>query len=42
LRVTRDLDQAKDYFDARCADAPGARYGHVALSRDKILAEWGV
>jgi len=42
LRMTRDLDQAKDYFGARYAEAPEARYGLVASSRDKTLAEWGI
>jgi len=42
FRMTRDLDQAKDYFDARYAEAPDARYGLAASSRDKILAEWGI
>ena len=40
--MTRDLDTAKDYFHARYAEAPDARYGLVASSRDKILAEWGI
>ena len=40
--MTRDLDQAKDYFGVRYAEAPEARYGLVASSRDKILAEWGI
>src|SRR5665647_2462949 len=42
LRMTRDLDEAKDYFGARYAEAPDARYGLVASSRDTILQEWGV
>ena len=42
LRMTRDLDQAKDYFGVRYAEAPEARYGLVASSRDKTLAEWGI
>jgi hypothetical protein len=42
LRMTRDLGQAKDYFGTRYAEAPDARYGLVASSRDKILAEWGI
>jgi Uncharacterized conserved protein (DUF2075) len=42
LRMTRDLDTAKDYFRERCAEAPDARYGLVASSRDKILQEWGI
>lgn len=42
LRMTRDLDQAKDYFSVRYAEAAEARYGLVASSRDKTLAEWGI
>ena len=42
LRMTRDLDQAKDYFHMRYAEALDARYGLVASSRDKILQEWGI
>ena len=42
LRMTRDLDTAKDYFHTRYAEAPDARYGLVAASRDKILQEWGI
>ena len=42
LRMTRDLDTAKDYFHTRYAEAPDARYGLVASSRDKILQEWGI
>jgi DUF2075 family protein len=42
LRMTRDLETAKSYFHKRYAEAPAARYGLVASSRDKILAEWGI
>ena len=43
LRMTRDLDVAKDYLFDRYAEAPDARYGLVASSRDKILErEWGI
>ena len=42
LRMTRDLETAKSYFHERYAEAPAARYGLVASSRDKGLAEWGV
>jgi DUF2075 family protein len=42
LRMTRDLDAAKHYFRGRYAEAPDARYGLVASSRDKILQEWGI
>ena len=40
--MTRDLETAKSYFHERYAEAPDARYGLVASSRDKSLAEWGV
>ena len=42
LRMTRDLETAKSYFHKRYAEAPAARYGLVASSRDKVLAEWGI
>ncbi len=42
LRMTRDLETAKSYFHKRYAEAPAARYGLVASSRDKALAEWGI
>ncbi len=42
LRMTRDLETAKGYFHERYAEAPDARYGLLASSRDKSLAEWGV
>ena len=32
----------KSYFHKRYAEAPAARYGLVASSRDKALAEWGI
>lgn len=41
LRTTRDLDAAKNYSGVRYAEAPEARYGLAASSRDTILAEWG-
>ena len=42
LRMTRDLETAKNYFHERYAEAPDARYGLLASSRDKSLAEWGI
>lgn len=42
LRMTRDLETAKGYFHERYAEAPDARYGLLASSRDKSLAGWGV
>ena len=43
LRMTRDLEVAKDYLYDRYAEAPDARYGLVASSRDKVLeTHWGI
>lgn len=43
LRMTRDLEAAKDYLFTRYAEAPDARYGLVASSRDKCLErDWGI
>ena len=42
LRMTRDLEQARAYLRDRYAEAPDARFGLVASSRDKALDEWGV
>jgi hypothetical protein len=43
LRMTRDLDTAKDYLAERYAEAPDARYGLLASSRDKVLEpDWDV
>lgn len=42
LRMTRDFDVARAYLRDRYADAPDARFGLMASSRDKILPEWGV
>ncbi|MGB7215710.1 MAG: DNA/RNA helicase domain-containing protein [Gammaproteobacteria bacterium] len=40
--LTRDLDSAKQYVRDRYADAPLARYGLLASSKDKILPGFGV
>lgn len=40
--VTRDLAEAKYYFSERYTDAPTARYGLLASSKDKILVNFGV
>jgi hypothetical protein len=42
LRITRDLDTAKRYLADRYQDAPDARYGLLASSRDKDLVRFGV
>ena len=42
LRMTRDLEEARAYLRGRYADAPSARFGLVASSRDKALEAWGV
>ena len=40
--LTRDLDQARNYLVERYEDAPNARYGILASSKDKVLLEFGV
>lgn len=40
--ITRDLDTATNYLLERYADAPNARYGLLASSKDKILINHGV
>ena len=42
LRMTRNLDTAKDYLRERYIDHRFARYGLVASSRDKDLNQFGV
>jgi hypothetical protein len=42
LYVTRDLDRAKDYLSTRYAEAPRARFGILASSRDKDLPKYGI
>jgi hypothetical protein len=42
LRMTRNVNVAKSYLVNRYAEAPDARYGLVASSRDKKLEEWGI
>lgn len=42
LRITRDLNVAKQYLRDRYQDHPDARFGMVASSRDKMLSEFGV
>ena len=42
LRITRDLDSAKAYLRERYADAPSARYGLLASSRDRDLPAFGI
>ena len=43
LRMSRDLETAKDYLCSRYAEAPDARFGLVASSRDKILErDWDI
>ncbi len=42
LRLTRDLDAAKQYLRDRFSGDPLARYGLVASSRDKDLEQFGV
>jgi len=40
--VTRSLDEAKAYLRERYADAPEARFGVLASSKDKLLLNFGV
>lgn len=42
LLVTRDLDDAKEYLRSRYSDAPEARYGILASSKDRDLAALGI
>jgi hypothetical protein len=42
LRITRDLNIAKAYLQNRYDDAPDARFGLIASSRDSALAQFGV
>ncbi len=42
LRITRDLDVAKQYLRDRYSDDPDARYGLMASARDKELVRFGV
>lgn len=42
LRITRDLDLAKNYLKSRYQTSPESRYGLVASSRDRDLVKFGV
>ena len=42
LRITRDLDVAREYLKERFSDAPDARYGVLASSRDRDLPTFRV
>ena len=42
LRITRDLDEAKSYLRQRYEGEPDKRFGMVASSRDKHLAQFGI
>jgi hypothetical protein len=42
LRITRDLEVAKDYLRERYADDRSARFGLIASSRDRDLVRFGV
>lgn len=42
LRITRDLDGARDYLRSRFDDDPHARFGLVASSRDRALPAFRV
>ncbi len=42
LRITRDLETAKEYLRERYAEHPEARYGLLASSKDKDLIRFGI
>jgi DUF2075 family protein len=42
LRITRELDAAKQYLQERYAEDRDARYGMMASSRDSALVQFGV
>jgi hypothetical protein len=42
LRITRDLETAKQYLRDRYVEAPDARFGMIASSRDSALYQFGV
>ena len=42
LRITRDLEAAKEYLRTRYAEDPLARFGMIASARDSTLAGFGV
>jgi hypothetical protein len=42
LRITRSLEQAKDYLRERYGNDPDARFGLVASSKDKDLERFGI
>ena len=42
LRITRDLDVAKNYLRERYAENADARFGIVASSKDKALVRFGI
>ena len=42
LRISRDLDRAKDYLRSRYAEDPTARFGLIASARDSMLIRFGV
>ncbi|MFY7951330.1 MAG: DNA/RNA helicase domain-containing protein, partial [Armatimonadaceae bacterium] len=42
IRITRDLEVAKEYLQERFSAEPEARYGILASSRDKSLVAFGI
>ena len=42
LRITRDIDTAKDYLRERYNENTDARFGIVASSKDKLLVNYGI
>lgn len=42
LRISRDLNEAKSYLRERYSDAPAARFGLLASSKDRDLIRFGI
>jgi len=42
LRITRDLDVAKQYLRERYREDPDARFGLLASSKDRDLVRFGI
>jgi hypothetical protein len=42
LRISRDLEEARNYLRERYADSSAARFGLIASSRDKELIRFGI
>jgi hypothetical protein len=42
IRITRDLEEARNYLTDLYSDAPEARTGIIASSKDKVLPSFGI